>query len=88
MSALRVPPSLNRGVHSWDAVKLADVYSQNELAKAITEIHADPAAANPAHAAGKSINLYTPAAQKRTDALGWAIFYIKQAASRAKRGVA
>ncbi|WP_414488065.1 hypothetical protein [Stenotrophomonas maltophilia] len=88
MIALQIPPSLDRGAFGWDAVKLADVYPSAALAAAIGEIHADPAAANPEHAAGRSIQIYTKAAKKRTEALAWAIFYQKQAASRAKAGAA
>ena len=81
MAVPAIPPALNRGVFGWDAVRLAEAYTADELAKAITQLHADPANANPAHAAGKSIHLYTKATDKRTDALAWAIFYIKQANS-------
>lgn len=78
MSAPKIPQALNRGVFGWDAVRLADQYAADELAAAIMQLHADPANANPAHAAGTSINLYTKATDKRTDALAWAIYYIKQ----------
>lgn len=88
MSRICVPASLARGVFGWDAVKLADAYTSAELAAAIVEVHADPAAANPEHASGRSIELYTKAAKKRTDALAWAIFYHKQGAARAKAGAA
>ena len=79
MTTPAVPPALSRGVFGWDAVRLSEAYAADELAQAIQQIHADPASANPAHAAGTSIHLYTKAATKRTDALAWAIFYIKQA---------
>lgn len=88
MSAPQIPPSLDRGAFGWDAVKLADAYTSADLAAAIGEIHADPASANPAHATGRSIEIYTKAAKKRTDALAWAIFYQKQDASRVKGGAA
>lgn len=78
MSAPAIPAALSRGVFGWDAVRLADAYSQQELSQAICQLHADPANANPAHASGRSIRLYTKATDKRTDALAWAIFYIKQ----------
>lgn len=88
MSALQIPPALAKGVFGWDSVKLADAYTAAELAAAIGEINADPAASNPDHKSGSSINLYTKNAKKRKDALCWAIFYQKQAASRAKAGAA
>lgn len=75
----KIPEALNRGVFGWDAVRLSTEYEANELSAAIMQLHADPANANPAHAAGTSINLYTKKTDKRTEALAWAIFYIKQA---------
>jgi hypothetical protein len=78
VSAPKIPEALSRGVFGWDAVRLADHYEPDELSAAIVQLHADPANANPAHAAGTSINLYTKAADKRTAALAWAIYYIKQ----------
>lgn len=84
-----IPPSLSRGVLGWDPVKLYAEYSANELATAIQQISADPANANPAHTAGNSIYLLTPAARKRTDALSWAVFYHQQDRSaRAQGGAA
>lgn len=79
MSAPAIPAVLSRGVFGWDAVRLAEEYTPAELSEAIGQLHADPANANPGHAAGKSIRLYTKATDKRTDALAWAIFYQKQA---------
>lgn len=73
-----IPPTLDRGVFGWDAVKLYRNYSIGECEQALAEICADPDAANPAHAVGKSIHLYTKAASKRIDALGWAVFYHQQ----------
>lgn len=84
MSAPKIPEALSRGVFGWDAVKLSDAYQANELAQAIQQLHADPANANPEHAAGKSLYLYTAATNKRTDALSLAIFYIKQEAKRVR----
>ena len=78
MSAPKIPEALSRGVFGWDPVRLADHYAPDELSAAIMQLHADPANANPAHAAGRSINLYTKTTDKRTSALAWAIFYIKQ----------
>jgi hypothetical protein len=84
MSAPKIPEALSRGVFGWDAVKLSDAYHADELAQAIQQLHADPANANPAHASGKSLYLYTKATNKRTEALSLAIFYIKQDAKRAR----
>lgn len=78
MSRCPIPPSLNRGVFGWDAVKLYRNYSISELAQAICEIDADPANANPAHKAGTSLYLTTPAARKRTSVLAYAVFYHQQ----------
>lgn len=68
-------------VFGWQAPKLADLSFEqiNELRLAVV---ADPASANPAHKAGKSIYLYTKSAMKKLDALAWAVFYKKQEASR------
>ncbi len=38
-------------------------------------VTSDPKNANPEHAAGRSIYLYTPAARKRLDELAWAVTY-------------
>jgi hypothetical protein len=84
VSAPKTPEALSRGVFGWDAVRLSDAYSANELAAAIVQLHADPENANPAHAAGASINLYTKKTDQKTSALAMAIFYIKQANSKAE----
>jgi hypothetical protein len=82
MNAPKIPEALSRGVFGWDAVRLSDAYSANELAAAIVQLHADPDNANPAHAAGTSINLYTKKTDQRTSALAMAIFYIKQSSRK------
>jgi hypothetical protein len=82
MSAPKIPEALNRGVFGWDPVRMCDQYTADELAQAIQQLHADPANANPALATGNTIRLYTKKTDQRTDALAWAIFYIKQAKSR------
>lgn len=81
MNTPQIPPVLSHGVYRWDAVALSDAYTANELAEAIQQLHADPANANPAHAAGTSIRLYTKKTDQRTAALAMAIFYIKQQAA-------
>lgn len=78
MSAPKIPPALSRGVFGWDAVRLHEHYSAQELADAIQQMMDDPANRNPEHAAGRSIQIYTAATKKRTDALSWAIFYHQQ----------
>lgn len=79
MSCPLIPAALNRGVFGWDAVRLSDAYGASELALAIQQLHADPANANPEHAAGTSIRLYTKKTDQRTAELAMAIYYIKQA---------
>lgn len=78
MSRCPIPPALDRGVFGWDAVKLYENYSAQELAQAICQIDEDPANANPAHKNGGSIYLTTAAARKRTSALAYAVFYHQQ----------
>lgn len=82
-TAAAAVPALHKGNFGWDACRLADEYAPSDLAAAVLEIHRDPANANPDHASGKSIYLLTKVARKRIDALTWAIFYQKQAQSRA-----
>ena len=84
MNAPKIPEALNRGVFGWDAVRLSAEYTANELSAAIMQLHADPANANPALATGNTIRLYTKKTDQRTDALAWAIFYIKQAKRKAE----
>jgi hypothetical protein len=61
-------------VMGWDAVKLS-AYSLEQLQELREAVTNDPKNANPDHATGKSIYLYTKAARDRLDALGWAITY-------------
>lgn len=63
----------------WDAVALSD-YSLPQLNDLRESIVDDPANANPAHAAGRDIYLYTKAARKKLDALSWAVTYRLKAA--------
>lgn len=58
-------------VLGWCPVKLSDAYSFDQLNALRLEVEA--AGANPEHAAGRSINLYTPAARRKLDALAWAV---------------
>lgn len=78
MSKVAIPDVLDRGVAGWDACKLAEIYSQQECSRAIELIASDPLNRNPAHNAGRSINILTKSARDRIDKLSWAIFYIKQ----------
>lgn len=59
-------------VLGWSPTRLSD-YSFEQLNTLRREVESDPASANPGHAAGTSINLYTPAARRRLDALAWAV---------------
>jgi hypothetical protein len=80
-----VPPALSRGVFGWDACRLADEYQPSELGAAAVQMLQAPENANPEHGDGRSIYLLTKKARKQVDALSWAIFYQKQAKSRADR---
>lgn len=66
---------VRRKTYGWSAPRLSDAYSTTELTEWMAEIAADPASANPDHAAGRSIQLYTAAARRKMDALGWAASY-------------
>ncbi len=59
MSRVAIPAALSRGAKGWDAVRLSEAYTQDELSAAIVQINEDPANANPEHAAGRSIYLLT-----------------------------
>lgn len=75
------PPSLSRGVFGWDACRLADEYSADELGAAAVWLLNEPSCKNPDHAAGKSIWLLSAKARKASEAIGWAVFYKHQAAA-------
>lgn len=62
-------------IFGWSAPKLADAYSLAQLDALRLEIENDPANANPRHAAGRDIYLYTPAARRKLTALSWAVSY-------------
>jgi hypothetical protein len=62
-----------RKLPRWNAVRLADENSLEQLEALRRSIVDDPANANPAHATGRSIFLYAPAAQRKLDALAHAV---------------
>ena len=62
--------------YSWDAVKLSNAYTIDELVTLQKQVMEDPASRNPAHDDHrKSIWLYTKAARRKLDAIGLAITY-------------
>lgn len=63
--------------YGWDAVKLSEAYTLEELAKLRELVTSDPASANPAHTAG-DIYLYNKKARRKLDAIGWAVYYKQQ----------
>lgn len=65
--------------YGWRATKLADAYSLEELDALRRDVESDPASANPDHAQGRSIYLFTKQARKKLDALAWAVTYKLQA---------
>jgi len=69
-------------VFGWDAARLSDLPlpALVELRAFIVE---NPANANPEHAAGRSIYLYTPSARRKLDALAWAVTHKLANARRA-----
>lgn len=69
-------------VLGWQAVRLSNAYSLDQLNTLRLEVQGDPEAANPAHAAGRDINLYTKGARRKLDALAWAVTH-KLAEARA-----
>ena len=71
--------------YGWNAPRLADAYTLEELTALRLEVEAEPKNRNPVDANGrpiKTIWIYTKPAQKKLDAIAWAItFKIKAAAS-------
>jgi hypothetical protein len=57
--------------YGWNAVKLSDAYSLEELYELRKSITEDPSNAN----SDGSIYLYTKAARKKLDAIGYAVSY-------------
>lgn len=70
----------------WDAVKLANAYSADELSKMIVNIMEDPENENPDYRAGKSLYIYSKSARKKLDALGLAIYHHKKSKKNAPLG--
>lgn len=67
-----------RNKFGWSATKLADHYSLKELAEMRDEIVSDPANA----ATDDGLWLYTPDANKKLDALSWAVRYVMEKGGR------
>lgn len=74
------PPSLSRGVFSWDSCRLADAYSTQELAEAITWVGQAPCCAN---TEANSIWLLNKKARRISAQLAWAVFHQQQEQRRA-----
>lgn len=70
-------------VLGWKPTRLADAYSLEQLNALRLEVERNPESANPAHAAGRDINLYTPTARRKLDALAWAVTHRLQSAKAA-----
>jgi hypothetical protein len=67
----------------WKAPQLSDL-SFEDLNTLREQVTSDPANHNPAHASGKSIRIYTRSAERKLDALAWAVTYklnVKRAAA-------
>lgn len=62
-------------VYGWDAAQLSRHLTTEQLIELQQAVQNDPKSANPQHAAGKSIWIYTKAARKKMDAISWAITY-------------
>lgn len=73
-----------RRLSRWNAVRLADENTTEQLHALRESIVNDPANANPAHASGRSIYLYSPAAQRKLDAIALAVTF--HLAARRKAG--
>lgn len=67
----------------WNAVRLSE-HSFADLSTLRDMVINDPKSVNPRHASGDDINLYTPAARMKLDALSWAVFYKKQDSAKAE----
>lgn len=62
--------------YGWDACKLADAYTLEELAALRTSVEAEPKNRTPVDAAGHpigTIHLFIPKARRQLDALAWAV---------------
>lgn len=69
--------------YGFDPIKLADNLTSAELGRLMLQISEDPESKNPAHAAGRTIEIYTKKANKKMDAIALAVFYQKQEKQRA-----
>lgn len=56
----------------WNQARLSD-HSMEDLQALRRAVEEDPASANPQHATGQSIYLFTPEARRKLDAIAWAI---------------
>lgn len=60
-------------VYGWKPYELSKHLTVSQLIELDEDVRHDPRSANPEHAAGRSIYIYTRAARKRMEAIGWAI---------------
>jgi hypothetical protein len=67
------PAKLPHPVHGWRPTDLAANLSQAQLIELMRAVESDPVSKNPRHSTHGSIFLYTKAAQKKLDALSWAV---------------
>lgn len=68
--------------YGFDAVKLSEAYTMEELAKLRQQVIDDPENANPEYVKGRCIYLYTKAARKKLDAIAYAVYYKQKDASK------
>lgn len=61
--------------YNWKPTQMSEHLNMGELLALRKSVEDDPESKNPAHTAGNSIYLYTPAARRRLDAISWAITY-------------
>lgn len=67
--------------YNWNPVELSKHLTMDELVALQNKVQDDPKSKNPAHDDHRqSIWLYTKAARKKLDAIGWAITYKLQEA--------
>lgn len=77
--------------YGWDAPKLADAYTMEELTALRLEVEAEPKNRNPVDANGrpvKTIWIFTKPAQRKLDAIAWAITFKIKAARLAPKSPA
>lgn len=68
--------------YGWDAVKLSNAYTMEEIAKLRQQVIDDPDNENPEYAKGRCIYLYTKSARKKLDAIAYAVYYKQKDASK------